>query len=549
MQGFWISPRIADKPGLKAVDMFRAVADGRIKAIWIMATNPVDSMPEADSVRAALAACPFVVVSDVVHHTDTTAHAHVLLPSLAWGEKDGAVTNSERRISRQRAFLPAPGEARADWWQLADVAKRMGWGEAFNWRGPAEIFDEHARLSAVENNGTRDFDIGGLAGLTRGAYDALTPVQWPQPANKMDHADRLSMGAEHARGVAQSNPSRMFADGQFFTQDRRARFIATPYRKPASAVCAAFPFSLNTGRIRDQWHTMTRTAKSARLMSHIAEPFVEINPSDAVKLGLAPAQLAIVESRHGRVVVRALVTERVQPGQVFMPIHWTDQIASGGRIDALIAAHVDPVSGQPELKHTPVSIAPFPAVWYGFAVSAAKPASLSGDYWATARTPAGWRTELGGLSSPGDGSTLLDGFLQQSTGGKSAEIIAYHDQTSGTHRLAAFVGSRLEAALFIAPHPVASARDYLADLLTGDFTEPASRLRLLAGRPPADTPERGPIVCACMDVGRNQILAAISSGPCATIDAVGRATRAGANCGSCRPEIGALLETARAKAG
>ena len=549
VQGFWMSPRIADKPGLKAVDMFRAVAEGRIKAIWIMATNPVDSMPEADSVRSALAACPFVVVSDVVHHTDTTAHAHVLLPSLAWGEKDGAVTNSERRISRQRAFLPAPGEARADWWQLAEVAKRMGWGEAFDWRSSAEIFDEHARLSALENNGTRDFDIGGLAGLTRGAYDALAPVQWPQPATRIVDGDRASMGAEPARIAVQSNPSRMFADGQFFTQDRRARFIATPFRKPASAVCAAYPLSLNTGRIRDQWHTMTRTAKSARLMSHIAEPFVEINPRDAVELGLAPAQLVIVESRHGRVVVRTLVTERVQPGHVFMPIHWTDQIASSARIDALIAAHVDPVSGQPELKYTPVRVAPFAAAWYGFAVSAAKPASLSVDYWAIARTAAGWRTELGGLSSPGDGSTLFHRFLQPSTEGEPAEIIAYHDQTSGTHRLAAIAGGRLEAALFIAPHPVTAARDYLADLLDTDFTDPASRLRLLAGRPPAGTPERGPIVCACMDVGRNQILAAIASGACASIDAIGQATRAGANCGSCRPEIGALLETARAKAG
>ncbi len=163
VQSFWESSRIASKPGLKAVDLFRAVGDGRIKALWIMATNPADSMPQADAVRAAIKGCPFVVVSDVVRHTDTTALAQVLLPSTAWGEKNGTVTNSERRISRQRAFLDAPGEARPDWWQLAEVARRMGFADAFAYTQPAEIFAEHAALSACGNNGTRDFDIGAWA--------------------------------------------------------------------------------------------------------------------------------------------------------------------------------------------------------------------------------------------------------------------------------------------------------------------------------------------------------------------------------------------------
>ena len=154
------------KPGLKAVDLFRAVGDGRIKALWIMATNPVDSMPEADAVRSALQRCPFVVVSDITAETDTAACAHVLLPSLGWGEKDGTVTNSERRISRQRAFLPAPGEARADWWQIAEVGKRLGFAAAFSYRNAAEIFAEHAGLSAFENDGSRDFDIGAYADIS-----------------------------------------------------------------------------------------------------------------------------------------------------------------------------------------------------------------------------------------------------------------------------------------------------------------------------------------------------------------------------------------------
>jgi assimilatory nitrate reductase catalytic subunit len=183
VQRFWQSPRITGKPGLKAVDMFRAIADGRIKALWIMATNPVVSMPDADAVEAAIKACPFVVVSDVLRETDTTRHAHVLLPSLGWGEKDGTVTNSERRISRQRQFLAAPGEARPDWWQMADVGRRMGFAAAFDFQTNAEIFAEHAGLSGFENHGSRDFDIGAYEAITTEDYDAL-------PAVPMAAADR-----------------------------------------------------------------------------------------------------------------------------------------------------------------------------------------------------------------------------------------------------------------------------------------------------------------------------------------------------------------------
>jgi anaerobic selenocysteine-containing dehydrogenase len=159
--------------------MFQAIADGRIKAVWIMGTNPVVSLPDADKVRAALLACELVVVSDCVLHTDTTACADILLPAAGWGEKDGAVTNSERRISRQRAFLPAAGEARPDWWIITQVAQRMGFGAAFAYSSPAQIFNEHARLSGFENAGQRAFDIGALSGLDESAYDALQPQQWP----------------------------------------------------------------------------------------------------------------------------------------------------------------------------------------------------------------------------------------------------------------------------------------------------------------------------------------------------------------------------------
>jgi assimilatory nitrate reductase catalytic subunit len=177
VQSFWDSPRLANKPGLKAVDLFGAVGDGRIKALWIMATNPVDSMPQADAVRAAIESCPFVVVSDVTRHTDTTALAHVLLPSAAWGEKNGTVTNSERRISRQRTFLKAPGEARPDWWQLAETGRRMGWRDAFDYSGPAAIFAEYARMTGIENGGTRDLDISACGDISSRIRKSRA-VQW-----------------------------------------------------------------------------------------------------------------------------------------------------------------------------------------------------------------------------------------------------------------------------------------------------------------------------------------------------------------------------------
>jgi assimilatory nitrate reductase catalytic subunit len=517
VQRFWNSPSIASKPGYKAVDLFRAVGDGRIKALWILSTNPVDSLPEADSVRAALEACPFVAVSEASCYTDTARHAHVLLPSIAWGEKSGTVTNSERRISRQRPFLPAPGEAEADWWQICEVAKRLGFAEAFTYAGPHEIFAEHARLSGFENSGTRDFDIGRLGEVNLQSYDKLAPVQWPQAA----------VGRSKAR---------FFADGEFFTPSGRARFVATPFRPPVGNTTETYPLLLNTGRIRDQWHTMTRTGKTARLLAHMAEPFVDVHPDDAQRLGLLAAHLADVKSAHGRCVVRVRISERGVPGHVFMPIHWTDQFASGGRVNALMAAHVDPVSGQPALKHTPVSVLPFAAGRYGFAVLRDRPAAaaLAGlDYWALAPAVGGWRMEFAG--SVQATSRLLP--LDDAEGS-----VTYRD--ARTIRGVSFDGNHLGAAVFVGPEPVAVARDLVVAALTATFDDTGARLRLLAGRAGADSVDAGPTVCACFNVGRNTILAAIAAGA-ETPDAIGKATSAGTNCGSCRAEVGGLLNATR----
>ena len=517
VQKFWQSPRIADKPGLKAVDMFRAVEDGRIKALWIMATNPVDSMPSANAVQAAIANCPFVVVSDVTRNTDTAACAAVLLPSLAWGEKCGTVTNSERRISRQRAFLPAPGEARADWWQLAQVAQRMGFAEQFKWQSPEEIFSEYACLTAVENDGTRDLDLGDMSALSSDDYANLDPVQWPR------------------------SQRRFFANGGFFTPDRRARFVATPYRAPAALATPEYPLVFNTGRVRDQWHTMTRTAKTARLMSHIAEPVLEVHPHDADSNGLVAAGLVTVSSPFGAVQLRVVVTPRQRPGSVFAPIHWTDQMASCARINALIGAAVDPVSGQPELKAMPVAVTPFAANWFGFAVSISKPVVGTADYWAVARAPTGWRVELAGLEDDIDHDAVASRMLLIES---TDERLAYHDAANGQYRCVVFRGDRFVGAAFFANTPVVAARSWLIEVLGTVVTDARARLALLAGRTGTDMPAKGAIVCACLNVGRTQITTSIAAG-CSSIEAVGAATQAGTSCGSCRSEIGRLLDEAR----
>ncbi|MFN4276603.1 MAG: molybdopterin-dependent oxidoreductase [Ferrovibrio sp.] len=523
VQDFWAAPRIADKPGLKAVDLFRAVKDGRVKAIWIAGTNPVDSLPDADDVQAALRACPFVVVSDVLQVTDTARHAHVLLPAAAWGEKDGTVTNSERRISRQRNFLPLPGEAKPDWWIFAQVGCRMGWADAFGYEKPAEIFAEYARLSGVENDGRRDFDISELGDITPADYESLAPFQWPWPA-----------------GQPRNDERRFFADGRFYTPDRKARFIATPWRAAAELPGEDHPLVLNTGRIRDQWHTMTRTGRSPRLMGHIAEPFLEIHPADAAAHGIAPASLVMLHNPRGHAILRALVSEEQQRGTVFAPLHWTDQFSAQARVDVLVNPATDPVSGQPELKFTPVAVQPYAASWYGFAVLAKRPAPPPVGYWTLAPARAGWRLELADRILPQDW-TILARVLFGIESDAGIELLAYHDDAAGQHRFAAFRDERLIGALFIAPQPVAVSRAWAADQLDAPFATATARLRLLAGRTGADQPDRGAIVCACFDVGARQIAAAVAGG-CGTVEAVTAATQAGGNCGSCRSEIRRIID-------
>ncbi|ANT51449.1 nitrate reductase [Mesorhizobium amorphae] len=522
---FWNAPALAEQPGLKAVDMFKAVADGRIKALWIMATNPVDSMPDADAVEAAIKACPFVVVSDVLASTDTVRHAHVRLPATAWGEKDGTVTNSERRISRQRAFLPAPGEARPDWWIVAEVARLMGFGQGFAHVTPAQIFAEHAALSAYENDGARDFDIGAYAGIEAEEYDALAPFQWPEKDGQ----------------AARSPSTRFFANGNFYTPDGKARFI--PIRPVAETrTDEKFSLILNTGRVRDHWHTMTRTGKSPRLSQHIAEPFAEIHPADAQHFGIGDADIVRISSPRGEVLVRALVTSRQRQGSLFAPMHWTDQFAAKGRLDALTASLTDPVSGQPALKHVAVRIERFAAKAFGFAVMRQRPAPVAATYWAVAKCRGGWRVELAFADDDIDWAGFAAALF-----GASPDMLAYHDRDAGQHRIAAFDGERLAGALFVAPGPVAVSRGWAAEQLEETHAGQRERFRIVAGRAGAERPDAGATVCSCFSVGANQIAAAVAAG-CTSVASIGETLKAGTNCGSCRAEIRAIIEARRVQA-
>ena len=518
---FWGYERVAAKPGLKAVELFDALGEGRIKALWIIGTNPVDSLPQADKIKRALTACPFVMVSDVMAKTDTTLFANVLLPARAWGEKDGVVTNSERRISRQRALRPAAGEAMPDWWILCRVARAMG-AKGFDYAGPAAIFGEYAALSGQLNNGARAFDISACAKISAAAYESLQPFQWPWREGE----------------AASETPKRFFANGGFFTPDGRARFIATPYRAPKDQPSATAPFVMNTGRLRDQWHTMTRTGVASRLSQHFAEPCVEIHPEDAARLGLEPSKLARVSNAHGAVVLRTLITDRQQKGSVFAPIHWTDQNASAARVDVLVAANVDPVSGQPESKNASVRIEAWPAAWFGFALTREKPKDIPAGYWALARTSFGWRIELAAKKEPENWEAFAQGLI--GADGASAEVVRTQDARRGARRWLFAQQGRPSGLLFVAREPIAAPRDFLC----AEFENAGAcnAHALLAGRPRGGRADRGQTICACHSVGAKEIEAAITLHGAADPEAVGRLTKAGTGCGSCRSEIRRMLK-------
>jgi assimilatory nitrate reductase catalytic subunit len=520
VQKFWNAPAMPQRQGPKAVEMFERIRDGRIKAVWIMATNPVVSLPDADAVKNALATCEFVVVSDVMSNTDTGSCAHVLLPALAWGEKDGMVTNSDRTISRQRQFLPPPGEARADWRIVCDVARAMGFS-GFEFVSPHEIFREHAALSAHANGGRRRFDIGAWSDITALEYRNWQPAAWP-----------MSTSRESARGP-------MFADGRFPHPDGRARFIALKPRGPENAPDAQFPLVLNTGRVRDHWHTMTRTGKSARLSAHVAEPYIEVNPADALRFAVRPGELAHVRSRWGSMVVRVRSDGEVPGGMVFAPIHWNAAYASDARVGALTNPVVDPVSGEPELKHTPVSVESFVADWHGVIFTRQVLPAPDTAWWTRVQGAQFTRYELAGRGFPD--WPLVARRLLAVPGGAEVDWIEYRDPARHLYRGAWISGEKLEACIYVDGRPTLPDRGWLAGHFAARRLDEGARASMLAGRALAGT-EQGALVCSCFGVGANAISAcARELGRAATVVEIGKRLKCGTNCGSCVPEIQSLM--------
>jgi len=502
--GFWNAPDLCAGPGLKAVDLFRAVHDGRVKFLWVMATNPAVSMPDAGFVREALARCETLIVSDIMADTDTARLAHVRLPALGWGEKDGTVTSSERRISRQRPLFTAPGKARADWAILCDLADRMGWGHAFAYDRPAAIFREYAAMTGLAANHGRVLDLRSMADLADPAYEAFEPQLW---------------GGDHPLATRFS-----FADG-------KARLVAVtppPAVADAAPLDPRYPLRLNTGRYRDQWHTMTRTGLSPTLSQHRREALLEIHPADAARHGLEDGGLARVLTPAGAALFRVLYSEGQRRGDLFVPMHWTDVMAGQARANRLSLSDADPVSGQPGFKDTPARVEAVQPEWRAFLVCREAPDLPPLLWWSRSRLGHGWLYELAG-----NGEIETDRLLP------IGERLEAADLARGMRRTVVLgSGGTLEAAFYATRSGELPPREWVAAQLGGDA---AAALELLAGRPATPQPDRGPLVCVCLGVGANTIREAACAGA-ATVEAVGSATGAGSNCGSCRPAIARLLQ-------
>ncbi|HWA81622.1 MAG TPA: molybdopterin-dependent oxidoreductase [Acetobacteraceae bacterium] len=526
---FWHAPNLARKPGLKAVDLFDSVHDGEIKALWIAGTNPAESMPQSGRVRAALDRCPFVVAADC-WPTATTARAHLVLPASGWSEKDGTVTNSERMISRQRAFRRAPGAARPDWWMFAELGRRLGFPQNFDFSGPAAIFREHAALTAYLNHRARLFDLGTLANISDVEYDALTPRRWP-------------LGTREER---------LFANGGFPTEDGRARFVAVAPplapAKPGPPFTPSTSFTLNTGRLRDQWHTMTRTGRVTALMTHREEAQLEIAPADAQRLDIAPGDPVAIANGEKRTVLPAVITPGQREGTLFAAIHWTEAAGSAGTINAVIGAARDPVSGQPAFKHGHVRIARLTPRWHGIALASIpvtlQPGLSGKALWSrTPRADGRVLLRFTGLSPlfPAETGQAIAGSLFV----LPAEVptVDYADVRRSVFRLALLDRSKLVLLLHLSPAGQAlPAPEALETLFTRawDRHDPAA---LFTSRKSAEHGER--ILCVCHQVSERTIQNAIARDGLADPAAIGRATRAGTGCGSCLSELKGLLREAR----
>ncbi len=539
----WGIKAMPEAPGKTAIELFQATDRGEIKALWIVCTNPAQSLPEQALVRRALERCELVILQEAFNDTATAAYADYLLPAATWGEKEGTVTNSERRISRVRAAVPAPGEARFDWQIARDVALAMGAEAVFASDTPERLWLEHREATRG-----RDLDI---TGLSYALLDAAGPQQWP-------FAEGASEGA-----------ARLYEDRRFATQDGRARFITKPFKPPLDRADARRPLSLTTSRLRDQWHGMSRSGVVARLFGHDGSPALCLNPQDLPRRGLAEGDFARVSSAHGESLLPVRADAAVAPAQACVAMHWGEEFVSGrdaqGQVlrgvNALAQPGFCPDSKQPELKFTAVSVKKLElpwrlsaAAWCSGADNASLRAKLRAlmpefDYAhcvpvAGPEGREGWSFEAACAEAP---SPALVAGVAEALNLHGVGLLRYADAQRGRSRLLRLAGegaaATVQSLLLVGEAGVAA---WLLPLWRDAQPVAPFGRQLLAPAPVkvGVVPVRSPQVCNCFDVSEARIrekLAQCSGNDVERLSALQGALRCGTQCGSCLPTLRRLV--------
>ena len=555
----WGVPCVPAQPGKTAVEMFQAAADGEIKALWIACTNPAQSMPDQATVRRALQRAELVVVQEAFATTATCGYADLLLPATTWGEKDGTVTNSERRISRVRPAVGKPGSARHDWEIAVDFGRRLEERIGRRGRSPALLpytTPESIWLEHRESTRGRDLDITGLS------YALLerAPQQWPFPE-----------GASTGR-------ARLYEDGAFPTPDGKARFADVRYQPVAEPRTSRYPFSLTTGRLRDQWHGMSRTGTLGRLFGHVPEPVVQLHPQDAAQRGWHDGDLVHVTSRRGSIVLPLQASDEIGPGQAFIAMHWGPEFLGGlsstgeplAGVNAITTSAYCPSSKQPELKHAAVKIlkADLPwtllaAAWLPlpqalqareqlkalmalFPFASCVPFSNNAPLeQAAARERTGVLFRAAAYEPPPqDVVQQVEALLGLDNG----ELLRYADRRRGQRRTIRVhrAGAQLRIdGLLLAGDT--SAQPWLKALLQQELPAQAYGRMLLApgAQAPLALQPAGRQVCNCLGVAAPAIeaqLATSSGTPQQRLAALQQALRCGTQCGSCLPELQRMIQ-------
>lgn len=543
----WGIPDVPAKPGLTAVEMFEAAADGQVKALWIACTNPAQSMPDQTTVRRALQRAEFVVVQEAYTTAATCDFADLLLPATTWGEKDGTVTNSERRISRVRPAVPAPGQARHDWRIVVDFAQRLetrlrpGQPTLFPYPDAESLWLEHR-----ESTRGRDLDI---TGLSYAMLQQQGPQQWPIKAGEAEGKQRL------------------YEDGIFPTSDGKARFAALPFVPLAEPRESRYPFSLTTGRLRDQWHGMTRTGTLGRLFGHVAEPTVQLHPQDMERRGLKEGDLVHVTSKRGSILVPVQASDEIGLSQAFIAMHWGAEYLSGqsstgevlAGVNALTTSAYCPTSKQPELKHAAVKVLKAELPWTLLAMGWLPETNalrareglraLMAQFPFASCVPFG-RERTGVLfraAAHDAPEPALVERIEALLGLDRADVLRYVDKRLGQRRTARLVregeSTRLEAFVLAGD---TRAEVWIKPLLQDELPAAAyGRLLLMPGaRAPVALVAKGRQVCTCFNVTEDAIQARLQT--CTgseeqRLAALQERLQCGTNCGSCVPELKRLV--------